>query len=164
MLSLRLVGARPTRILLAYGALAAFLSAWMSDTATTAMLVPIGVSLVVFMESEGRLPKHYGTALMLMTAYGAVIGGMATPVGTPPNIIAMGMLGEQLGVRISFVEWMLAGVPATLVFVSIAFVYLNWIGRTGVREIPGAAAIIAERRRALGPGRPASGMRSSRSA
>ena len=154
VLSLRLVGARPTRILLAYGALAAFLSAWMSDTATTAMLVPIGVSLVVFMESEGRLPKHYGTALMLMTAYGAVIGGMATPVGTPPNIIAMGMLGEQLGVRISFVEWMLAGVPATLVFVSIAFVYLNWIGRTGVREIPGAAAIIAERRRALGPWTP----------
>ena len=154
VLSLRLVGARPTRILLAYGALAAFLSAWMSDTATTAMLVPIGVSLVVFMESEGRLPKHYGTALMLMTAYGAVIGGMATPVGTPPNIIAMGMLGEQLGVRISFVEWMLAGVPATLVFIAIAFVYLNWLGRTGVQEIPGAAAIIAERRRALGPWTP----------
>ncbi len=154
VLSLRLVGARPTRILLAYGALAAFLSAWMSDTATTAMLVPIGVSLVAFMESEGRLPKHYGTALMLMTAYGAVIGGMATPVGTPPNIIAMGMLGEQLGVRISFVEWMLVGVPAALVFFAIAFVYLNWIGRTGVKEIPGAAAIIAERRRALGPWQP----------
>ena len=85
VLSLRLVGARPTRILLAYGALASFLSAWMSDTATTAMLVPIGVSLVVFMESEGNLPKHYGTTLMLMTAYGSVIGGMATPVGTPPT-------------------------------------------------------------------------------
>ena len=75
VLSLRIVGARPTRILIAYGALAAFLSAWMSDTATTAMLVPVGVSLVVFMESEGKLPKNYGTALMLMTAYGAVIGG-----------------------------------------------------------------------------------------
>ena len=57
VLSWRFVGARPTRILVAYGALAAFLSAWMSNTATTAMLVPIGVSLVVFMESEGRPPE-----------------------------------------------------------------------------------------------------------
>ena len=154
VLSLRMVGARPTRILLAYGALASFLSAWMSDTATTAMLVPIGVSLVVFMESEGKLPKHYGTALMLMTAYGSVIGGMATPVGTPPNIIAMGMLGEQLGVRISFVEWMLVGIPVTTVFMGIAFLVLNRAGRTGVTEIPGADRIIAERRRALGPWRP----------
>ena len=154
VLSLRMVGARPTRILLAYGALAAFLSAWMSDTATTAMLVPIGVSLVVFMESEGGLPKRYGTALMLMTAYGSVIGGMATPVGTPPNIIAMGMLGEQLGVRISFVEWMLVGAPATAVFLVIAFLVLNRVGRTGVKEIPGADRIIAARRRALGPWKP----------
>ena len=67
VLSLRLIGARPTRILIAYGALAAFLSAWMSNTATTAMLMPIGVSLVVFMESTGDLPKRYATAMMLMT-------------------------------------------------------------------------------------------------
>ena len=154
VLSLPFVGARPTRILLAWGTLAAFLSAWMSDTATTAMLVPIGMSLVVFMETEGNLPKRYGTALMLMTAYGAVISGMATPVGTPPNIIAMGMLDEQLGVRISFVEWMLAGVPAAGVFISIAFLVLSRVGRTGVGEIPGADELIAERRRALGPWKP----------
>ena len=97
VLLLSFVGALPTRILLAWGTLAAFLSAWMSDTATTAMLVPIGMSLVVFLETEGNLPKRYGTALMLMTAYGAVIGGMATPVGTPPNIIAMGMLDGSSG-------------------------------------------------------------------
>ena len=154
VLSWRIIGARPTRILVAYGALAAFLSAWMSNTATTAMLVPIGVSLVVFMESEGKLPKHYGTALMLMTAYGCSIGGMATPVGTPPNIIAIGFIGEQLGVRISFVEWMLVAVPVTVIFMAIVFVYLNWVGRTGVTEIPGAEAIIAERQRALGPWKP----------
>ena len=154
VLSWRLIGARPTRILVAYGALAAFLSAWMSNTATTAMLVPIGVSLIVFMESEAKLPKRYGTALMLMTAYGCSMGGMATPVGTPPNIIAIGMIGEQLGVRISFVEWMLLAVPVTAVFMVIVFVYLNWVGRTGVKEIPGAEALIAARKRALGPWKP----------
>ena len=151
VLSWKLIGARPTRILIAYGALAAFLSAWMSDTATAAMLVPIGMSLVTFMESEGKLSRSYGTALMLMTAYGCTRGGMATPVGTPPNLIAIGMLGDLVGERISFVEWMLVGVPITLVLMGIVLVYLVWVGRTGVAEIAGADEIIAERKRALGP-------------
>jgi sodium-dependent dicarboxylate transporter 2/3/5 len=151
VLSWKLIGARPTRILIAYGALAAFLSAWMSDTATAAMLVPIGMSLVAFMESEGKLRGSYGTALMLMTAYGCTRGGMATPVGTPPNLIAIGMLSDLADVRITFVEWMLIGVPLTLVLMGIVFVYLAWVGRTGVAEIPGAYEIIAERTRALGP-------------
>ena len=86
VLSLKVIRARPTRILIAYGALAAFLSAWMSNTATAAMLVPIGMSLLAFMELEGGVPRSYGTALMLMTAYGCSRGGMATPVGTPPNL------------------------------------------------------------------------------
>ena len=154
VLSWRFIGARPTRILIAYGVIAAFLSAWMSNTATAAMLVPIGLSLLAFMESEGNVPKGYGTALMLMTAYGCSRGGMATPVGTPPNLIAIGMLDEQLGVRITFVEWMLIAVPITVVLMGIVFVYLNWVGRTGVAEIPGAERIIAERKRALGPWRP----------
>ena len=154
VLSWRIIGTRPTRILLAYGALAAFLSAWMSNTATAAMLVPIGLSLIAFMESESRVPRGYGTALMLMTAYGCSRGGMATPVGTPPNLITIAMLDDLLGVRITFVEWMLLALPVTLVLVVVAFIYLNWVGRTGVSEIPGADAIIAERRRALGPWKP----------
>ena len=153
VLSMKFIGARPTRILIAYGALAAFLSAWMSNTATAAMLVPIGMSLVAFMETEGKLSRSYGTALMLMTAYGCSRGGMATPVGTPPNLIAIGMLDDLLGIRITFVEWMLMAVPVMLVLMGIVFVYLNWIGRTGVKEIPGAEQIIAERQRALGPWR-----------
>ena len=154
VLSWRFIGARPTRILIAYGAIATCLSAWMSDTATAAMLVPMGMSLLAFMESEGNVPKRYGTALMLMTSYGSLRGGMATPVGTPPNLIAIGMLDQQLGIRITFVEWMLVAVPVTVVLMGIVFGYFNWIGRAGIREIPGADRIIAERRRALGPWKP----------
>jgi sodium-dependent dicarboxylate transporter 2/3/5 len=150
VLSWKVIGARPTRILIAYGALAAVLSAWMSNTATAAMLVPIGLSLIAFMESESQIPRSYGTAMMLMTAYGCSRGGMATPVGTPPNLITLAMLDDLLDVRISFVEWMLLAMPATVVLMGIAFVYLNWIGRTGVKEIPGADAIIEKRKRALG--------------
>lgn len=154
VLSWRIIGARPTRILVAYGALAALLSAWMSNTATAAMLVPIGLSLMAFMEAEHRMPRSYGTALMLTTSYGCSLGGMATPVGTPPNLITVGMLDDLLGVRISFLEWMLLAVPVSVTMLAIAFAYLNWIGRTGVRKIPGAEEIVAERRAALGPWTP----------
>ena len=153
VLSWKFVGARPGRILIAYGIIAAFLSAWMSNTATAAMLVPIGLSLIAFMEKEGNMPKSYGVALMLMTAYGAGRGGMATPVGTPPNLIAVGMLEELAGTRISFVEWMLFAAPITIVLMLAVFVYLNWISGVKVKEIPGAERIIEERRRALGPWR-----------
>jgi sodium-dependent dicarboxylate transporter 2/3/5 len=153
VLSMRIIGAHPTRILIAYGLLAAFLSAWMSNTATAAMLVPIGMTLVRFMESEAHIPKKYGTALMLMTTYCCSRGGMATPVGTPPNLIAIGMISDQLDVRITFVQWMLFSLPIVLVLMAIVFVYLSWVGQTGVDEIPGTERIIAERKAALGPWR-----------
>ena len=153
VLSLGIIGARPTRILIAYGLLAAFLSAWMSNTATSAMLVPIGLSLIRFMESEADIPKKYGTTLMLMTTYCCSRGGMATPVGTPPNLIAIGMIDDQLDVRITFVQWMLFSLPIVLVLLTVVFVYLAWVGQTGLREIPGTDRIIAERKRALGPWR-----------
>ncbi len=153
VLSLRIIGGRPTRILIAYGLLAAFLSAWMSNTATTAMLVPIGLTLIRFMESEADIPKKYGTVLMLMTTYCCSRGGMATPVGTPPNLIAIEVIREQLGVDITFFQWMLFSVPIVLVLLAIVCLYLSWVGRTGVRQIPGIEQIIAERKRALGPWR-----------
>ena len=78
---------------------------------------------------------------------------MATPVGTPPNLIAVEMIGEQLDVRITFVQWMMFSTPIVLVLLGIVFLYLTWVGRTGVDEIPGTEAIIAERKRALGPWR-----------
>ena len=154
VLSLKVIGARPTRILMAYGALAAFLSAWMSNTATAAMLVPIGMSLVVFMESEGKVPRAYGTALMLMTAYGCSIGGMATPVGTSPNLIVIGMLDTFLDVQISFLEWMMLATPIAVVFMVMVVVYLNWVGRTGFKEIKGVAEVVARRKKALGRWKP----------
>jgi solute carrier family 13 (sodium-dependent dicarboxylate transporter), member 2/3/5 len=153
VLSLKFVGARPGRMLLAYGGIAAFLSAWMSNTATAAMLLPIGLSLIAFMESQGNVPKSYGTALLLATAYGSGRGGMATPVGTPPNLIAIGMIESLVGFRITFVEWMLFAVPIAFLLTLIALVYLNWASGVKIKEIPGAETVIHERRKALGPWR-----------
>jgi sodium-dependent dicarboxylate transporter 2/3/5 len=153
VLSWRLVGARPNRILVTYGLVGAFLSAWMSNTATAAMLLPIGLSLVAFMESEGRMPASYGTSMMMMTTYGASRGGMATPVGTPPNLIAVGMLATLAGVQITFVQWMFLAVPLSLILLTIVSLFLVYAGGARVRAIPGAERIVQERREGLGPWR-----------
>jgi sodium-dependent dicarboxylate transporter 2/3/5 len=134
-----------------YGLVAASLSAWMSNTATAAMLVPIALSLLAFMETEGRTPPSYGTALMLMTTYGTSRGGMSTPVGTPPNLIAVGMLAALAGVQISFLEWMMVAVPLSLTLLAIVTSFLIYVGGVGPGEIRGVDKVLAERARELGP-------------
>ena len=154
VLSWKLIGARPGRILVAYGGIAALLSAWMSNTATAAMLVPIGLSLLAFMESEGRISRSYGTVLVLMTAYGCSLGGTATPVGTPPNLIAIGHLRNMAGVHLTFVEWMFFAVPVAVVMLGLIFVYMNFVGGAGAKEIAGADEIIRLRKQSLGAWKP----------
>jgi sodium-dependent dicarboxylate transporter 2/3/5 len=154
VMSWKVIGARPTRILLAYGGIAAVTSAWMSNTATAAMLLPIGMSMLAFMETEGNISKQYGTVLMLVTAYGCSLGGIATIVGTPPNVIAVGMIEQYAGVQITFVEWMVFAVPIAVVMLVFMFFYLNWVGGAGVKEIPGADQIIRDRKAALGAWKP----------
>jgi sodium-dependent dicarboxylate transporter 2/3/5 len=151
VMSLRVVGARPRRILVAYGMIAASISAWMSNTATAAMLLPVGLSLLAFMEAEGAVGPRYGTALMLTTAYGCSLGGMATIVGTPPNVIAVGMLREYAGLDISFVEWLLFAAPISFLMVGFLVFYMSRVAGAGREEVPGAERIIHARRAALGP-------------
>jgi sodium-dependent dicarboxylate transporter 2/3/5 len=151
VLSWDFIGARPGRLLVAYGAIAAFVSMWISNTATAAMLLPLGLSLLAFMESEAKISKSYATAFMLVTAYGASIGGLATPVGTPPNIIAIGMIERFVQIRITFVQWMMIAVPIAAAIMGFVFIYLNKVGNAGVKSIPGAEQIIEARRRELGP-------------
>lgn len=154
VLALPWVGARPSRILFAFGAVTALLSAWISNTATTAMMFGIGMSVLAFFfeEKEGvpRLDRRYATGLMLMTTFAASIGGLATPVGTPPNVIGLGFIRELVGVEIPFFRWMLIGVPVVIVLFAVMFTYLNALCPAGVRELAGSRAMIAERRAALG--------------
>jgi len=150
VMSWKIIGAHPGRILIAYGCIAAIVSAWMSNTATAAMLLPVGLSLLAFMESEGTVGPRYGTALMLVMAYGCSLGGIATIVGTPPNVIAVGMLDEIAGVEITFLEWMRFGVPVSVLMVGFLVIYLKRVGAHGIGVIPGADRVIAERKAALG--------------
>jgi sodium-dependent dicarboxylate transporter 2/3/5 len=154
VLSLPWVGARPARILVAFGAATALLSAWISNTATTAMMFGIGLSILAALRSQagsGAIDPRYATALMLMTSFAASIGGLATPVGTPPNLIGIGFIRSQLGVEIAFFQWMLIGIPVVALLFGFLAVYLNLAGPSGLRELPAGAELIRHERAQLGP-------------
>lgn len=154
VLSLPWVGARPSRILLAFGATTALISAWISNTATTAMMYGIGLSILAALGSRaGRteIDPRYATGLMLMTSFAASVGGLATPVGTPPNLIGLGFIRTLLGVDITFFRWTLIGVPVVVLLFGFLYLYLNALSPAGVSALPGGVELIRRERLALGP-------------
>jgi sodium-dependent dicarboxylate transporter 2/3/5 len=154
VLSLPWVGARPGRILFAFGAATALISAWISNTATTAMMFGIGLSILAALRSRTSgetIDPRYASALMLMTAFAASIGGLATPVGTPPNLIGIGFMRSLLGIEVPFFRWVLLGVPIVAALFGFLVVYLNAVGPAGVRELPAGADLIRHERAQLGP-------------
>jgi sodium-dependent dicarboxylate transporter 2/3/5 len=155
VLSLKIIGARPTRILFAFGAVTAFISAWISNTATTAMMFAIGMSILAFLfkqekETGVRVSRNYATAMMLITSFSASIGGLATPIGTPPNVIGLGFIRQILGAEISFFKWMMIGAPVVVVLYLFLFAYMNYLAPAGVKEIAGAAEMIEREKKSLG--------------
>jgi solute carrier family 13 (sodium-dependent dicarboxylate transporter), member 2/3/5 len=146
---------RPSRILLAFGAVTAAISGWVSNTATTAMMFGIGVSLLAVMErprTDGRpgLDPRYATGLMLMTSFAASIGGLATPVGTPPNVIGIGFIRSQLTTEVTFFEWMAIGMPTVLVLFACLYLYLSRASPAGVEVLEEGREVVARERAALG--------------
>ena len=152
LLSRKWVGSSPTRIFLAIGAATALCSGWVSNTATAAMMVPLSVGLLdairqMFSRAGREVDMKtykYATGLMLMTAYGASIGGVLTPIGTPPNLIMMGFLGTMADVHISFFQWMTWGAIAMIVYFVITAVLLQRMFPADVKEISGAQEFIGQ--------------------
>lgn len=154
VLSVPWVGTRPSRILFAFGAVTALLSGWISNTATTAMMFGIGLSILAALQGPGggsSVDPRYATALMLMTSFAASIGGLATPVGTPPNVIGISFIRSQLGVEIPFFSWMLVGAPVVLVLFAFLYFYLNAVAPAGVSQLPAGGDLIRAERERLGP-------------
>ncbi|MEQ1758860.1 MAG: DASS family sodium-coupled anion symporter [Vicinamibacterales bacterium] len=152
-LSWRLVGTSAGRVLVVYGAVATVLSMWISNTATTAMLFPIGMSLIGQMShSSGRINPRQGfaMAMMLITAFGASIGGMATPVGTPPNLIGIGMLERIGGTRIGFFDWMALAVPVVLIMFVAMCAVLYLMGARGTPMHQGGTEAVRAELKKLG--------------
>jgi sodium-dependent dicarboxylate transporter 2/3/5 len=151
-LSWRFVGTSASRILIVYGAVALVLSMWMSNTATTAMLFPIGLSIVAHLTRTGAAgARQFALVTMLITSFAASVGGMATPVGTPPNLIGIGMLERLTGVDITFFQWMAIGVPAALVMFLLVVAQFYVAGARGVSVGEGSTHAVREELAKLGP-------------
>jgi sodium-dependent dicarboxylate transporter 2/3/5 len=154
-LASRWVGTSGTRILIVYGLVGTVISMWMSNTATTAMMFPIGVSIVAQLrrgtmgQDEGL--RRFATAMMLITSFGASIGGMATPVGTPPNLIGIGLIERITGTHIGFFRWMAIGVPLVLILFAVLAAFFAWTSTRGVQVGEASARIVREELARLGP-------------
>ena len=160
IMSMKWVGDSPRRIFLAIGLACILCSGWVSNTATAAMMFPISLGLLEaireMMAENGKtidLKNYkYATGLMLMTAYACSIGGVMTPIGTPPNIIMIGFLQELApqAPEISFFQWMIWGTVAMILYFIIASVVLWRLFPADVDHIKGAKEFIQKSVDSLG--------------
>lgn len=158
IVSMRWVGDSPRRIFFAIGLACMLCSGWISNTATAAMMFPIALGLLEaireMMAEKGKTINlktyKYATGLMLMTAYACSIGGVLTPIGTPPNIIMLGFLDEMSHINVGFFQWMIWGFVAMIVYFVIAYLILSKMFPADVKRIEGAHEFVERRRQALG--------------
>ncbi|MFW6284289.1 MAG: SLC13 family permease [Desulfosalsimonas sp.] len=148
-----MIGCGPKRIILGFMAATAFLSMWISNTATTMMMVPIGLAVIQqFAEliKKEKLDVNvslgkfaFGTALMLGIAYSASIGGVATLIGTPPNAVFAGVVKEMYNQEIGFGQWMLYGVPLAVISLLFCWYYLTHFAfKITFKELAGGQDLI----------------------
>ena len=149
LLLLRL-GTRVDRVLLGLLAAGSFISWWVTDMAVAAMLLPLGVGLL---KDAGLQPgrSNIGRAVMIATAFGPLIGGIATPAGTAANLVAIAQMRQLAGVEISFTQWMLYGVPAAVLMVPLAWRLLLWLFPPEFDRLPIAPERVRQKLDDLGP-------------
>ncbi|WP_283709160.1 SLC13 family permease [Pseudoalteromonas prydzensis] len=118
-------GLKPSLQILAMMLVTAFLSMWMSNTATAVMMLPIALSITHLVQKSNPENNGFGKALLLSIAYGASIGGIATLIGTPPNALMAAYLSDSYQIEIGFAQWMIVGVPLSLTMLIICWVWLT---------------------------------------
>ncbi len=134
-----------SRVLIGFMVAAALLSMWISNTATTLMLLPVALAVL-----EKNRDKALVPALLLGTAYAASIGGIGTPIGTPPNMLFRGVYEQATGQEIGFVQWMSWAIPVVMVFIPLAWLWLKRGLQTNNHlEVPHPGAWRAEEKRVL---------------
>lgn len=148
------VGTKPHGIILGFILASAFLSMWVSNTATALMMLPIALSVLNLVDQKaetGQGVRHFNLCLLLGVAYGCNIGGMGTLIGTPPNALLAGFMQENYGIEISFANWLLFGIPLLLCALPILYVVLTrWVYPISMDELPGGDRLFTDKLRELG--------------
>jgi len=152
---IRLIGTDRKMIVLGFMLATALLSMWISNTATSVMMLPIGLAIIgQFGSGNGGTEadkKSFGRVLMLSIAYSASIGGIATLVGTPPNLVLAGVVQQIFNIEITFFSWMMIGLPISAFLLFTCWKYLTWAKEFQVEQpMKGGIQQIKEQIRALG--------------
>lgn len=144
IMSLKSIGSSSVKILFAFGSISVFMSMWISNTATAAMMHPIAIGIItsvaeIYYGNTGqKINPHrlkFAYAMMLMTAYAASAGGIGMPVGTPPNLIGIAMINKFTGIKISFFQWMIFSVPMLVFMYILLFLILYLLNKPEVKYI-----------------------------
>lgn len=151
-----LVGTNEQKIVLGFMAATGVLSMWISNTATSMLMMPIGLAIVLQLGTftgSGKLGKenNFGKALMLGIAYAASIGGLGTLIGTPANAIFAAVVKEMFGQEISFARWMLLGIPLSVALILLCWFYLVRIAFSLTKKDTGGKKEIKRQLKELGP-------------
>jgi len=150
-----LVGTNVRFIILGFMLATAFLSMWISNTAAAVMLLPVGMAIVMQLRDNPLTVENenlkFGKALMLSIAYSASIGGMATLIGTPPNLVMAGVIKETYGVEITFLQWFLLAFPISVLLLMICWWYLTQVAfKFEQQAFPGGKSEVQRQLKALG--------------
>ncbi|WP_240224200.1 SLC13 family permease [Rheinheimera hassiensis] len=125
LLTMLLVGTKPSQQIAGIMLVTAFLSMWMSNTATAVMMLPIGLSVIAMQQEQGMHNDNFAKAVLLSIAYAASIGGVATLIGTPPNALLAAYLERSYQLQLSFSDWMLFGVPLAVSLLLVCWLWLT---------------------------------------
>lgn len=157
LLTIRLVGTKPQQIIFGILLATAFLSAWVSNTATAAMMLPIAIAVINVVRAtrnNGPVDKrehNFHVALLLSVAYGASLGGVLTLIGTPPNGIFARFVEQTYGDQVSFFAWMQLSVPVVTVLLVVTYLMLvKVLFRDQIDEIPGGREWVNQELKSLG--------------
>ncbi|HYF69881.1 MAG TPA: DASS family sodium-coupled anion symporter [Ohtaekwangia sp.] len=157
---IRITGTSGNGIILGFMVAAAGLSMWISNTATAMMMLPIAMSVVDLLKKNkgqaihefNKSERNFALGLMLMVGYAATLGGMATLIGTPPNVVFAGLLNKFYQEKISFADWMIIGVPVAIVLLTSTYLIITKIlFPNRLHKVEGTDALIASRLTDLGP-------------
>ncbi|WP_340103704.1 SLC13 family permease [Rhodohalobacter sp. 8-1] len=149
------IGFKPTSIIIGFIIASAFLSMWVSNTATALMMLPIAVSVLHFVgvqkEKDAPAVTNFEIVLLLSIAYACNIGGIGTLIGTPPNALLAAFMLENYGLEISFARWMMIGVPLVILLLPIMYIVLSrFIFPIKMKVLPGGKSIILDQLKGLG--------------
>ena len=152
---IQLIGTNVKNVILGFMVATAFLSMWISNTASSVMMLPIGMSIISQLMDNPKTVENenqnFGKALMLAIAYSASIGGMATLIGTPPNLVLATIVQETYGIEITFSKWFMFGLPISLILLAICWKYLTEIAFTfKQKKFPGGRNEINKQLKSLG--------------